>query len=97
MLTLAGPCLAYPPLVGARAIRRELGWQTAAAGLANLGSFLLGLLALRHGPAAGVLAVRSSSVVIATALAGRLLAERVSRVRIAGSALVFAGIALLAL
>jgi len=97
VLTLAGPCLAYPPLVGARAIRRELGWQTAAAGLANLGSFLLGLLALRHGPAAGVLAVRSSSVVIATALAGRLLAERVSRVRIAGSALVFAGIALLAL
>jgi len=43
-----------------------------------------------------VLAVRSSSVVIATALAGRLLAERVSRTRLAGSVLVFAGIALLA-
>jgi drug/metabolite transporter (DMT)-like permease len=97
VLTLAGPTLVYPPLVGARAIRRELGWATACAGLANLGSFLLGLLALRHGPAAGVLAVRSSSVVLATALAGRLLAERVSRVRVAGSVLVFAGIALLAL
>src|SRR5206468_4192376 len=67
-----------------------------AAGVANVGSFTLALLALRHGPAAPVLAVRSSSVVIATVLAGRLLAERVSRGRLAGSILVFAGIALLA-
>ena len=96
VLTLALPCLVYPPLVGARAIRRELGWAVGAAGLANLGSFTLGLLALRHGSAAAVLAVRSSSVVIATGLAGRLLAERVSRGRLAGSVLVFAGIALLA-
>jgi drug/metabolite transporter (DMT)-like permease len=35
-------------------------------------------------------------VVIATSLAGRVLAERVSRVRLAGSLLVFAGIVLLA-
>jgi drug/metabolite transporter (DMT)-like permease len=96
VLTLALPCLVYPPIVGARAIRRELGWAVGAAGLANLGSFTLGLLALRHGSAAAVLAVRSSSVVIATGLAGRLLAERVSRGRLAGSVLVFAGIALLA-
>ncbi len=97
VLTLALPCLIYPPLVGARAIRRELGWGVGAAALANVGSFTLGLLALRHGSAASVLAVRSSSVVLATVLAGRLLAERVSRGRLAGSVLVFAGIALLAL
>src|SRR5829696_4655344 len=96
VLTLAGPCLVYPPLVGLGAMRRELHPETVAAGLANLGSFALGLLALRHGPAAPVLAVRSSSVVIATVLAGHLLAERVSRGRLAGSILVFAGIALLA-
>jgi len=96
VLTLVGPCLVYPPLVGVRAIRRELGWAVVAAGIANLGSFTLGLLALRHGSAAAVLAVRSSSVVIATALAGRLLAEQVSRTRLAGSVLVFAGIVLLA-
>jgi uncharacterized membrane protein len=96
VLTLAVPCLLYPPLVGVDAMRRELGWAVGAAALANLGSFTLGLLALRHGSAASVLAVRSSSVVIATALAGRLLAERVSRMRLAGSVLVFAGIALLA-
>ena len=96
VLTLAGPCLVYPPLVGARAIRRELGLPVVAAGVANLGSFVLGLLALRHGSAAAVLAVRSASVVIATALAARVLSERVSRARLAGSVLVFAGIALLA-
>ena len=53
--------------------------------------------ALRHGAAAPVLAVRSSSVVFATLLAGRLLAEDVSPSRIAGSVLVFGGVALLAL
>lgn len=97
VLTLAGPCLVYPPLVGTRAIRRELGLPILAAGVANLGSFVLGLLALRHASAASVLAVRSASVVIATALAARVLSERVSRARLAGSVLVFAGIALLAL
>jgi drug/metabolite transporter (DMT)-like permease len=97
VLTLALPSLIYPPLVGARAIRRELGWSVGAAALANIGSFTLGLLALRHASAAAVIAVRSSSVVIATGLAGKLLAERVSRERLAGSVLVFAGIALLAL
>ena len=97
MLTLAGPCLVYPPLVGARAIRaRARPVRSLLAALANLGSFTLGLLALRYGSAAAVLAVRSSSVVIATLLAGRLLAEHVSRRRLAGSVLVFAGVALLA-
>jgi drug/metabolite transporter (DMT)-like permease len=97
VLTLAGPCLVYPPLVGARAMRASFSLAIVAAAVANLGSFVLGLLALRHGSAAAVLAVRSLSVVIATALAGRVLAERVSRLRLAGSLLVFAGIALLAL
>ena len=96
VLTLAGPCLVYPPLVGARAIRSALDRFILLAALANLGSFTLGLLALRYGSAAAVLAVRSSSVVIATLLAGRLLAEDVSRRRLAGSVLVFAGVALLA-
>jgi drug/metabolite transporter (DMT)-like permease len=97
VLVLAGPCLVYPPLVGgAAALRRELGAATLAAAGANVGSFTLGLLALRTGPAAAVLAVRSSSIVIATLLAGRLLAERVGGMRLAGSALVFVGVALLA-
>jgi len=96
VLTLAGPCLVFPPLVGYRSVVRAVDRAVAAAALANLGSFTLGLLALRHASAASVLAVRSSSVVIATVLAGRVLSERVSRTRLAGSVLVFAGIVLLA-
>lgn len=96
VLTLAGPCLVYPPLVGFRSIGRAVDRAVGAAALANLGSFVLGLLALRHAGAAAVLAVRSSSVVIATVLARRVLAEPVSRTRLAGAVLVFGGIALLA-
>jgi drug/metabolite transporter (DMT)-like permease len=97
VLVLAGPSLLYPPIVGLGAVRHELGLGSLVAAVANFGSFTLGLLALRHGPAAPVLAVRSTSIVIATALASRVLAERVSRGRLAGSVLVFAGVALLAL
>jgi drug/metabolite transporter (DMT)-like permease len=97
VLVLAGPALVYPPVVGIRAVRAEIGALTFAAAAANLGSFVLGLLALRRGAAAPVLAVRSTSIVIATLLAGRVLAEQVSPRRIAGSVVVFAGVALLAL
>ncbi|HEY7536815.1 MAG TPA: hypothetical protein VH721_02410 [Gaiellaceae bacterium] len=97
VLVLAGPCLVTLPLVGWTPIRRQLSAATLAAAAANVGSFTLGLLALRVGPAAPVLAVRSSSIVIATLFAGRLLAERVAPARLAGAVLVFAGIAILAL
>ena len=96
ILVLAGPCLIAPSFAGWHATWRAVDRSVVLAAGANLGSFTLGLLALRIGSAAPVLAVRSSSIVIATALAGRLLAERVSRGRLAGAALVFAGIALLA-
>jgi uncharacterized membrane protein len=97
VLVLAGPALVYPPIVGLAAVRNELGSATLVAAAANLGSFVLGLLALRRGAAAPVLAVRSTSIVFATLLAGRVLAERVTRTRLTGSVLVFAGVALLAL
>jgi drug/metabolite transporter (DMT)-like permease len=97
MLVLAGPNLVYPTLVGWRAMRRELGLGVVGAAAANLGSMMLGLLALRRGSAPAVLAVRSTSIVFATLLAGRVLAERVAPSRIAGSLLVFGGVALLAL
>ena len=84
VLVLAGPCLVYPPLVGRQALRRELGPATFAAAAANVGSFVLGLLALRRGAAAPVLAVRSSSIVIATFLAARVLRSTSGR-RLAGS------------
>ena len=97
VLALAGPNIVYPAFVGPRAMRRELGFGVAAAALANIGSFALGLLALRRGAAAPVLAVRSTSIVFATLLAGRMLTEHVSRARLAGSLIVFGGVALLSL
>jgi drug/metabolite transporter (DMT)-like permease len=97
VLALAGPNIVYPALVGAKAMRRELGLGVALAALANIGSFALALLALRRAAAAPVLAVRSTSIVFATLLAGRVLAERVPPARLTGSILVFGGVALLAL
>jgi drug/metabolite transporter (DMT)-like permease len=96
VLVLAWPSLVYPAIVGWSAVRRALGTTIYAAALANLGSFALGLLALRRGAAAPVLAVRSTSIVFATLLAGRVLAEHVPPSRAAGSLVVFAGVALLA-
>jgi uncharacterized membrane protein len=96
VLVLAGPCLVAPSLVGWTAVRQELGVGTFAAAAANLGSFMLALLALRKGAAAPVLAVRSSSVVFVTLLAGRFLTEEVPWSRVTGSVLVFGGVALLA-
>jgi len=95
VLVLAGPSLLYAPLVGKRAVRREVNLPTVAAAGANVGSFVLALLALRTAAAAPVLAVRSSSIVITTLLAGWLLAEKVTGMRLAGSVIVFAGVALL--
>jgi len=96
VLVLAGPNIVYPALVGRDSMRRELGLGVGAAALANIGSFALGLLALRRGGAAPVLAVRSSSIVFTTLLAGRVLAEHVAPIRVIGSLLVFAGVVLLA-
>ncbi len=96
VLVLIGPCLVYPPVIGFAAMWREVGPRTFAASLASFGSFVMGLVALRHGGAAPVLAVRSSSIVIATLLARPYLSEHVSRGRMAGSVVVFAGVALLA-
>jgi transporter family protein len=55
------------------------------------------VLSVAAGVRAAVAAVRESSVVIATVLAAIVLHERVTPARIAGSAVVVGGIALIAL
>lgn len=77
-------------------LRAELRPATAAAGLLGFAAYALVLAALRLAPAAPVAAVRETSVVIAVALAGLVLHEPVGRRRLAGGALVAAGILLLA-
>jgi drug/metabolite transporter (DMT)-like permease len=100
-LTMLVPAVAYAALVlrwkGRRAVRAELTWPTALAGLASFAAYGLVLAALRLAPAASVAAVRETSVLIAAALAGVFLKERVGAERLSGAALVVAGVALLSL
>jgi drug/metabolite transporter (DMT)-like permease len=100
-LVLAGPALAYAVgIVAAKsrqAVRAEVRLVTALAGLAMFGAYGFVLAALQRAPAAPVAAVRETSVVIATVLAGLVLREHVTKRRLAGSAIVAAGIALIAL
>lgn len=84
-------------LGGRRRIRAELRPAPALAGILSFVAYVLVLEALERASPAPVAAVRETSVVIATALAAPLLGERVAPSRLAGAALVVAGIALLGL
>ncbi len=96
LLVMLGPALAYPLGVGRRRVTEAFGPATVVVGAASAGAYLLVLLALRLASAPAVAAVRETSVVIATALAAIVLHERVGAMRLAGAALVVAGVALLA-
>lgn len=82
---------------GRARVRAELGLAAVAAGCASFAAYALVLAALQRASAASVAAVRETSVVMATVFAAVVLHEQVSRWRVAGSVLVVAGIALLAL
>ena len=97
LLIMIGPAICYPLAIGRRRLRAAAGWEPFAIGAGLSVAYLLVLLALRVASAPAVSAVRETSVVMATALAAVFLHERVSRGRLAGSVLVAAGVALLAL
>jgi drug/metabolite transporter (DMT)-like permease len=84
-------------VAGAAALRRACDVRAALAGVGMFGAYALTLAALARADAAPVAAVRETSIVIATLLAATLLHERVGRVRLSGAAVVFAGVALVAL
>jgi len=96
---MVAPALAYAAAVASRkgfgALRAETSLASAVAGLATFGAYALVLAALKLASAASVAAVRETSVVIATALAGVFLKERVGWVRMAGAVAVAAGVGLL--
>jgi drug/metabolite transporter (DMT)-like permease len=100
-VVLVGPTLVYAAAVaavkGRPALRREIGWAPAVAGVIMFGSFALTLAALGRAPAAPVAALRETGVVWAALLAVLFLRERVSPARFAGAVVVAAGIAVLAL
>jgi drug/metabolite transporter (DMT)-like permease len=100
-LVLVGPAVVYLAAVlvfrGGAAVRAEIRPTNGILAVAGFGAYSLVLAALQLAPAASVAAVRETSVVIATVMAAVVLHERVTRVRLAGSVVVVAGIALLAL
>ena len=100
-LTMAPPAIAYAAAVarrnGVAALRAETNPAAIVAGIATFGAYALVLAALERAPAASVAAVRETSVIIATALAGIFLKERVGWVRMAGAVAVAVGIGLLSL
>jgi drug/metabolite transporter (DMT)-like permease len=96
--------LAAPPYVagvwavkGRRALAAAIRPAPLLTGVAMFGAYLLVLEALKRAPAAPVSAVRESSVVIAVALAAVVLREPVGRRRLAGAAVVVAGVAMISL
>lgn len=97
LLVMLGPAVAYPLSVGRERLATAVRPTAALIGVAAAATYLLVLLALRLASAPAVSAVRETSVVIATGLAWLVLHERVGRRRLAGSAVVAGGIALLAL
>ncbi len=96
LLVMIGPALVYSTALGRRRVRAAISPATVLVGAAAAGAYLLVLLALRLASAPAVAAVRETSVVIATALAAAVLREQVGPLRLAGAALVAAGVALLA-
>jgi drug/metabolite transporter (DMT)-like permease len=97
LLVMLGPALVYLLAIGRTRVRAAVSPATVVIGTAFAAAYLLVLLALRLASAPAVAAVRESSVVIATAAAAVVLHERVSSTRLAGAAVVAAGVALLAL
>jgi drug/metabolite transporter (DMT)-like permease len=100
-ISMIVPTLAYAAAVAARkgtgALRAEVSATTVVAGVATFGAYALVLAALERGPAAGVAAVRETSIVIAAGLAALFLRERVGPLRLFGAVVVAGGVALLSL
>ena len=97
LLVMLGPAIAYPLGVGRRRVVAAASPVALIIGVASAATYLLVLLALRLASAPSVSAVRETSVVFAAALARIVLREPVGARRLAGAALVVAGVALLAL
>jgi len=79
---------------GATRFRAAMSPSTLAGGVGVVAAYGLVLAALGLAPAAGVAALRETSIVMATILAAVVLHERVERSRWLGSVVVVAGIAL---
>jgi drug/metabolite transporter (DMT)-like permease len=92
LLALVPTAVAAAAVSGRGRLRPELRLATVLAGCGGFLAYVLVLAALKLAPAAPVAAVRETSVLFAVALAAPVLGERVTRGRVAGAALVVAGV-----
>jgi drug/metabolite transporter (DMT)-like permease len=99
VLLLTAPVYAAAVLAtrGADALRGAAGPRTALAGVAMFAAYATVLAALEIAEAAPVAALRETSVVMATAAAAITAREHVPPRRLAGAAIVVAGVAAIAL
>jgi drug/metabolite transporter (DMT)-like permease len=95
LLVLVPTAVVAALLSGRERLRVELRPAAVLAGCGGFLAYVLVLAALKLAPAAPVAAVRETSVLFAVVLAAPLLGERVTRARLAGAALVLAGVVLL--
>ena len=82
---------------GVPVLRAQFGRVTFAAAVGSFGAYALVLAALKLASAPSVAAVRETSVIVAALLAAAFLHEQVTPLRLAGTAAVAGGVALLAL
>jgi drug/metabolite transporter (DMT)-like permease len=94
-LILTPTAVLYALAIGARRVREAISPGAIVAGIGMYAAYGLTLAALDRADPAPVAAVRETSVVLGTLLAGVVLNERVGPRTVAGAILVTAGVALL--
>lgn len=97
LLALVPTAVGAALVCGRERLRREASPRAVLAGCGGFLAYVLVLAALQLAPAAPVAAVRETSVLFAVVLAAPFLGERVGARRLAGAALVVAGIVALGL
>jgi drug/metabolite transporter (DMT)-like permease len=97
LLPVALAAVLWQVALGGKArVRAELSWGSTGAAVASFAAYALVLGALSLASAASVAAVRETSILFAVALGAIVLRERIGPGRVAGAALVVAGVALVA-
>jgi drug/metabolite transporter (DMT)-like permease len=96
LVLTALPYAAAVAMTRGAALREAVSRRAVTAGVAMFGAYALALAALEVAEAAPVAALRETSVVMATAAAAVAARERVPPRRLAGAAVVVAGVAAIA-
>src|SRR5437762_8821841 len=91
-------CISYAVFCLKKKIGRDAPWgRTVAVGVLMMAAYLAVLAAMAMAPVSYVVAAREVSIVVTAVLGVLVLRERHSATRIAGAAVIFAGLVVIAL